>query len=145
MLMPDDVPVEFLGLELTKTKAYWRVLNRDEINISQEDKIRNNIFRHTTSKDYQKRPALEAPEITEAAPKTRRKFVIDEQNQSVKFIKQMAEKNFQQYEQSTDREKHFIMYGLNNVFELTDDKQDSHLHNANEEQKQKRVTKSLTI
>lgn len=59
-----------LGLELTKTKTYWQVLNHDEINMSQEDKIRNVIFRHTTANDCQKRPAPEAPEITEAAPKT---------------------------------------------------------------------------
>lgn len=42
----------------------------------------------------------------------------------------MAENNFQQYEQSTTREKNFTMYGLNNVSELTDDKQGSHLNYA---------------
>ncbi|GAA5816773.1 hypothetical protein MFLAVUS_010306 [Mucor flavus] len=119
----------FSGLELNRTKMYWRILIRDETSLNQEDNVRNIMFRHSTSIDFQKRPSPE----TEAAPNTRRKVTIDEPNEVAKLIKETAVNNLRKYDQSNDREKYFIVCGINNVVDLTDVKQGNQLNDLNEQ------------
>ncbi|KAI8047787.1 hypothetical protein BDF21DRAFT_206563 [Thamnidium elegans] len=106
----------FLGLELNRTKMYWCVLIRGETTLNREDDIRNTMFRHSTSRDFQKRSTHE----TDSASHTRRRVAIDEPTETVKLIKEIVQNNLRKYKQSNDREKYFIVCGLNNVIDLTD-------------------------
>ncbi|GAA5802526.1 hypothetical protein HPULCUR_007993 [Helicostylum pulchrum] len=90
---------------------------------------RNVMFRHSTSAEYQKRHTEE----TQTAPNTRRRVAIDETKEAIKVLKEAALTKFPRYGQCNDREKHFIVCGLNNVIDLTDIKEGSHLNELDEE------------
>ncbi|CEP17158.1 hypothetical protein [Parasitella parasitica] len=131
---------DFLVLKLTTTTTFWRVLTQNQTDKSQEDNILSTIFRYYKPKNNTKLPA-EQPATT--VPATRRKIIIQEPHVLIKAIKSLSESQFRHYNQLSERQKYFTMCGVNDVFELTDTKESSHLHVATEEQQRILCNKEL--